>query len=564
MTQHHRSSSAPCASQFHRQNSVRTLVASEDSRISTDASTIVNESGYLSRSGSKRSQKRLTDWQGVTAINLFEEEKKQSTSLDEEKSATTTQQPTQPYTIFSLWKKRWIVLLASVAAFFAPFSVNSYFPAMNTIEGDLNITSQQVNLSVTVFMIWQALSPSFWSSLADTRGRRPVYIATLFIYILACVGLALVTNYTLLLVFRMLQAFGASSVIAIGAGTIADVTHPAERGGYIGWYSLGWNLGPVIGPAVGGVVSQYMGWRWIFWFLAIFGGAHWVLLGCCLPETLRSLVGNGSGYANPTPMQWWRHRKEKATASDDEKQPVEDTPAPSKSWTQWFLGPLQPLLYAKEKDVLILLVYYSVQYAACYAVTTSVPFLFSKLYNLNEIMIGLSYFPNGVGCIMGSIVQGKILNRDYQRMKRRGLTDLELPLEHARMRTVWIHSATFNVLLVVYGWCLYVKAHIAIILCMHFFLGFTSQAIFNAIQTLLVDLYPTRSASITASNNIFRCLAGAGATTVILPSIQAVGVGWTFTIASAILLISRIPMFFEMKHGPRWRRERAERLAAQE
>lgn len=69
-------------------------------------------------------------------------------------------------------------------------------------------------------MIWQALSPSFWSSLADTRGRRPVYIATLFIYILACVGLALVSNYTLLLVFRMLQAFGASSVIAIGAGTI--------------------------------------------------------------------------------------------------------------------------------------------------------------------------------------------------------------------------------------------------------------------------------------------------------------------------------------------------------
>ena len=95
-------------------------------------------------------------------------------------------------------------------------------------------------------------------------------------------------------------------------------------------------------------------------------------------------------------------------------------------------------------------------------------------------------------------------------------------------------------------------------------MGFTSQAIFNAIQTLLVDLYPTRSASITASNNIFRCLAGAGATTVVLPALQLVDAGWTFTIASAILLISRIPLFFELKHGSRWRRERAERLAAQQ
>ncbi|KAI9490879.1 major facilitator superfamily domain-containing protein [Zychaea mexicana] len=487
----------------------------------------------------------------------------------------------EPYTIFSLWKKRWIVLLASVAAFFAPFSVNSYFPAMNKVEMDLNITSQQVNLSVTVFMIWQALSPSFWSSLADTRGRRPVYIATLLIYILACAGLALVTNYTLLLVFRMLQAFGAASVIAIGAGTIADVTHPAERGGYIGWYSLGWNLGPVIGPAVGGVVSQYMGWRWIFWFLAIFGGAHWILLGFCLPETLRSLVGNGSGYANPTPIQWWRHRQEQKNKTqqqiDEEKRQSTATFASrkkkkTKSWTQWFLGPVQPLLYAKEKDILLLLVYYSVQYASCYAVTTSVPFLFSKLYNLNEVMLGFSYFPNGIGCIVGSIVQGKILNRDYQRMRRRSSTmpsttqhiDLDLPIEHARMRTVWIHSLIFNILLVVYGWCLYVGAHIAIALSIQFFLGFTSQAIFNAIQTLLVDLYPTRSASITASNNIFRCLAGALATTVVLPALQLLDAGWTFTIASGILLVSRIPLYFELKHGPRWRRERAERLAAQQ
>ncbi|ORY97648.1 putative multidrug transporter [Syncephalastrum racemosum] len=485
----------------------------------------------------------------------------------------------EPYTVFSRGKVRWIVLLVSVAAFFAPFSVNSYFPAMNTIELDLNITSQQVNLTVTVFMIFQAVSPAFWSSMADTRGRRPVYICTLFIYLLSCVGLAMSSNYAILLSLRMVQAFGASSVIAIGAGVIADVTHPSKRGGYLGWYSLGWNLGPVVGPAIGGVVSQYLGWRWIFWLLAITGGVHWLILGFCLPETLRKLVGNGSGYCNPTPYEWWCHRREVKQKSDEEKadsdlkndtfKKPENTMTRRQTWLQWLLDPLQPLLYAKEKDILILLIFYSVQYAACYTVTTSMPVLFGELYGLNDILIGISYFPNGAGCIVGSIVQGKILNKDYRKMRQRfsvipqvTSSDLDMPIEHTRLRTVWVHAAIFNVLLIVYGWCLYVKTHIAIVLILQFVLGFTSQAIFNAIQTLFVDLYPTRSASITASNNIFRCLFGAAATTAILPGIQKLGVGWVFTVVSAILLLSRIPMYYELKHGPRWRRERAERLAS--
>lgn len=470
------------------------------------------------------------------------------------------------------------------------------------------------NLTVTVFMIFQAVSPAFWSSMADTRGRRPVYICTLFIYLLSCIGLAMSTNYAILLSLRMVQAFGASSVIAIGAGVIgksdhiayislsyarhmlitfilnrvtnsiimqkkADVTHPSKRGGYLGWYSLGWNLGPVVGPAIGGVVSQYLGWRWIFWLLAITGGVHWLILGFCLPETLRKLVGNGSGYCNPTPYQWWCHRRESKQKSDEEKAALdekndtfkkpENTMTRRQTWLQWLLDPLQPVLYAKEKDILILLIFYSVQYAACYTVTTSMPMLFGELYGLNDILIGISYFPNGAGCIAGSIVQGKILNKDYRKMRQRfsvipqiTSSDLDMPIEHTRLRTVWIHAAIFNVLLIVYGWCLYVKAHIAIALILQFVLGFTSQAIFNAIQTLFVDLYPTRSASITASNNIFRCLFGAAATTAILPGIQKLGVGWVFTVVSAILLVSRIPMYYELKHGPRWRRERAERLAS--
>lgn len=72
-------------------------------------------------------------------------------------------------------------------------------------------------------MLMQALSPSFWGTLADSLGRRPILMSTMFVYCGACIGLALTPNYIALICFRMLQAFGSSSVIAVGAGVLSDI-----------------------------------------------------------------------------------------------------------------------------------------------------------------------------------------------------------------------------------------------------------------------------------------------------------------------------------------------------
>ena len=65
-------------------------------------------------------------------------------------------------------------------------------------------------------MIFQALAPSFWGPLSDLVGRRPVYVGTLIVFVGICIGLALAHSYAALLILRMLQAFGASSAIALG------------------------------------------------------------------------------------------------------------------------------------------------------------------------------------------------------------------------------------------------------------------------------------------------------------------------------------------------------------
>lgn len=65
-------------------------------------------------------------------------------------------------------------------------------------------------------MIFQAFSPSFWGSLADIWGRRPVYIITGVLYVGVCAGLANAPSFPSLLVLRMFQAAGSSSLIALG------------------------------------------------------------------------------------------------------------------------------------------------------------------------------------------------------------------------------------------------------------------------------------------------------------------------------------------------------------
>jgi hypothetical protein len=183
--------------------------------------------------------------------------------------------------------------------------------------------------------------------------------------------------------------------------------------------------------------------------LAILGGTLFTVHFFFLNETLRSLVGNGSGYANPTPSQWVKRRRDLRRNGPKSHAQVQVTKAKRQS-----PNPLQSLLYLREKDVAILVLYYAFQYGGMYCFTTSVPALFAEIYGLDDMQIGLTYLANGVGSVFGSVVQGKLLDRDFRIIAiKRGLDPAkvkggkltpEFPIEYARLRLAWIHVLVFN------------------------------------------------------------------------------------------------------------------------
>jgi len=114
------------------------------------------------------------------------------------------------------------------------------------------------------------------------------------IFSIANLGLALQNRYIALLILRMLQSAGSSGTVALANGVVGDIVTSAERGTYIAFASLGGIMGPMLAPILGGVIAQYAGWHFLFWFLLIFSTAVFVPLMLFMPETCRNVVDNGS------------------------------------------------------------------------------------------------------------------------------------------------------------------------------------------------------------------------------------------------------------------------------
>ncbi|GAA6020641.1 hypothetical protein JCM10207_007807 [Rhodosporidiobolus poonsookiae] len=513
--------------------------------------------------------------------------------------------PAVPYTIHSQGMRWFIVTLVALAGLFSPLSANIYFPVIPSISDDLGVTVEKINISVTVYMIFQGLSPSFFGAICDVLGRRPVYILTFIIYLGACAGLANTHVYWLLLVLRCVQAAGSASVIAIGSGSIGDIAPPSERGMFMSIFGLGPMVGPCIGPIAGGLLADHFGWQSLFWFLFAFGAVVLVIITFLLPETLRSLVGNGSiparGINRSLISIWHEHRRRKHADTKELEAASLAAKPPKKGWKD--VKPFAPLKMFREKDVLLTLSFNSACYTLFYCVTTSTGSIFKSTYGLNETELGgraapslalglaadspspagLVFIANGAGCLIASFVNGPRLTHDYRvvqrqverKRKEEGVLSPRLgdddapkdqndlstfPIERARLRSMPVAFFLLIASTIVYGWVVDKGVHMSVPLIMQFIVGISVTSIFNSVSTLLVDLYPGQSASATAANNLYRCLCGAAGTGFVDPLLNRLGAGWGFTMLSLLNCLFVPLILLEWRYGMRFRLERAARL----
>ncbi|KAK5138427.1 hypothetical protein LTR08_000013 [Meristemomyces frigidus] len=485
-----------------------------------------------------------------------------------------------PYSIFTTKQKRFIVLMVASAGFFSPLSANIYFPALNTLATDFHVSAATINLTLTSYMIFQGLAPTIFGDLADMAGRRPAYLIGFAIYVGACIGIACCESYTALLILRCLQSSGSSGTIALGSGVVADIATSAERGVWMGWATSGPMVAPAIAPVLGGIFAQFLGWRWIFWFLTIAACAFLIPFALTFPETGRNVVGNGSIAPQGWNMSLLNYLQARKTSKHSAAQsPLERTLSrTSQRSAQKQLAqkrklripnPLNCVSVILEKDVALLLFYNSLVYCAFYDVMASAPQLLSEIYGYDALQIGLCFLPFGVGCFLAPTLSGKLMDWNFRRTAHKigyeivkgKMNDLRsFPLEKVRIGVAVPQIIIGDAALLCYGWTMQAETSLAAPLVLMFIMGLTLTGAFNAMSVMLVDLYPLSPATATAANNLVRCLMGAGATAVIIYMIDAMGRGWCFTFVAAVVALFSPILWVLEKWGPGWREARRVRV----
>lgn len=443
------------------------------------------------------------------------------------------------------------------------FASNIYFPALPTIAHDLNVSVELINLTVTTYLIFQGIAPSFWGPLSDVKGRRRAYCCTFVVFLGACIGLALTRNYATLVTLRCLQSAGSASTIAIGSGVIRDITTRENRGGFMGVFQAGLLVPVAIGPVIGGAIAASLGWRAIFWFLAIYAGVFLLILVFLFPETLRSIVANGGRKQSSLVLRYLLDVYQRTTLVEWSQGDKDDHPPPPKRVD--LTGPFR-ILFSKHAAPII--VFLAVYYAVWQMSITAMSSLLEAHYGLNELQIGLTYIGSGVGSIIGTLVTGKLLDYDYHKVKAAHVqcdpngdnaekaSDAsaaknrdDFPLEKARLRLVPVLNITQCLSILLFGWTIQYPHHVplAIPIISSFITGWTMISMGSIVMTYLVDVFPDRSAAASASLNLARCLFAAAGTSFVMPMIGGMGVGLAFTVCAIVQVVAMLGLVVQWR-----------------
>jgi EmrB/QacA subfamily drug resistance transporter len=147
---------------------------------------------------------------------------------------------------------------------------------------------------VTIYLLTATVSGPIYGKLSDLFGRRPMMMIGVSLFLLGSLLCALSQEMWQLILFRGLQGVGAGAIFPIALAIIGDLFSPRERGKYQGLFGAVFALSSILGPAIGGLLTDTVGWHWVFLvnlpigFVALF--VLWRLLPQVRhPEAVRSI-----------------------------------------------------------------------------------------------------------------------------------------------------------------------------------------------------------------------------------------------------------------------------------
>ncbi|KIM97287.1 hypothetical protein OIDMADRAFT_130692 [Oidiodendron maius Zn] len=437
------------------------------------------------------------------------------------------------------WKKNLNLILVAFHGLMSTGCAVAVVPAFQTFAKLFGKSLTVSSYIGSAQMITLALGPLIWIPIANHYGRRPVWIVSVIGAGLFNIGCAKSNTYGTMIALRILAAFFISPGIAMGQAVVAETFFAHQRAQkMVNLHSLAITLGPPMGPFAAGFIVQHLGWRWVYWIMAILNLGQLVTYILFSPETVYNrdtgsadIIPKGSAFRNQY-LRIGRITPEPLTFSD-------------------FTLPLR--LLADPRIILSVISYAIVFNFVLVLLTVEIPVLFAVLFHLSPQEIGINFLGLFVGCVLGEQVGGPLSDFWRNRSKRRhgGRT----PRPEHRLYLAYIGfplSIAGNVIFCVtlyhakpLHWIISPIVGIAIS-------GFGAQIITTVVITYCSDCYPEiKSSAVGVAINFVRCTWGFIGPFWFSHTFNSCGLRGAAGLMAGIMILAVLPIAYLQWRGAR-------------
>lgn len=181
-----------------------------------------------------------------------------------------------------------VIWVTTLTSFLVPYLISSVNVALPVIQAEFSANAVALSWVATAYILATAIFLVPIGKIADIYGRKKLFLLGLTGFVITTLATAWVPSMHFLIGLRVLQGAAASMLMTTGMAILTSAVPPKRRGRAIGIYVSAVYIGLAAGPLAGGVITQHLGWRWIF--------LSGTLLGIiCIIITIRALKGEWTG-----------------------------------------------------------------------------------------------------------------------------------------------------------------------------------------------------------------------------------------------------------------------------
>ena len=267
--------------------------------------------------------------------------------------------------------KAFLVILLGVLSAFGPFVVDLYLPSLPQLAQFFDTTASMTQLTLTTAMIGLAVGQLLLGPMSDKFGRKMPLIISLLIYIISTILLIFSPNIETMIVLRAVQGLSSAGSVVISRAVATDLYCGREMTRFFGLLMTINGIAPIISPILGSLLLEYIGWKGVFFFLAIIGIV--VLLFCLRLKESLIIDKRLKGSVLSTFFTFGKIIKNRMFMS-----------------------------YVGIESFLL---------AAMFAYIAASPFILQSFYGLSAFTFSLCFGANGAALVIGANIGGKLSNR---------------------------------------------------------------------------------------------------------------------------------------------------------